>query len=419
MSAFRIVCGSATGLAAAGFLAANTVILSRYGWRVGEDETEKLINAIVAGQVPVVLALMPFILAITWRPGHWRDTRNGRPKWVRGRPSPIAILGLLLWSVFVVFNFMGAIGSIASQKHDYVDRREGIKDDAKRWKEARTDKAKQLAQIKEDRPPDKIQAEIDSMKLHRFWRATDGCRENEVKSRDHQKFCRDFKLQSGAISTATLSTKLRADIEDLDRRLESREAHIGSADPQSDTLASYASMLSGRSVDAAMVRTVQPLVWFLLLELSCMFLLYAALKFFGMQHTDLYDHAEPAPVHQRSLPRPRSVAGMMRASDAAEAVETIPLVSSGTIAVSDPALQRAIYDRFWAECIRPLPGGKETLLNIYATYRAYCSRPSNRSEPYPYNDFARLLPERFRDGSEVNGVLWVLGLVLADPMEAV
>ena len=167
----------------------------------------------------------------------------------------------------------------------------------------------------------------------------------------------------------------------------------------------------------------EPLLWFFVLE-TCSFAFgYGAIRAFGLSHhgvfDDLHAHTDARPPMPARLPPPRAqsqVAAAMAAADRAEAAQAIPITSATTLATNDPGLQRAIFDRFWTRCVRPLPGGKEPLLSLYRAYTAFAD--SQHCNPYPYAEFGRLLPDAYRNGSEVNGVLWVMGLVLAEPMEA-
>lgn len=418
MSGFRIACGAVCGIAATGFLMANTIILGRYGYRVGEDDSERIINAGVAGLVPVVLALMPFIVAITWKPGRWIERGHGRPaKWKRGRPSPIALIGFLLWGVFVFFNFMGAIGSIAYQRNEFSDKREGAIDDSKRQREARERATAELAKLKTDRPAATVRADLDATRLHKFWKTTNECAENEVTNKQQRNFCAEIGKLKGEFAQAERAEKLRDEIAELDRNLSSPNAKIASADPQSETLAAYANVLMrSKSVTAQNVRVFQPLVWFSLLELSCMFLGYTTLKFFRFSHTDLFDdepaHVVPVSRHLPPPPPPKPPREPSEVRALLNALEPATLRTvDGKVGGEDPVMQRAVFDAFWAECVRHNAIGKTMEQEVFLHYRAYSSQRS--TAPYDLQTFQRQMPQI--QTTKIGQITYYIGLVLCDP----
>lgn len=417
MPPFRIFCGGLCLLLALIFLVANTAILGRYGYKSGLDQFEAIIHMLVAGSVPMALALMPFFLAATWRPGYWVEKprlfrRGTRQKWVRGRPNPMVVVGFLLYGVFIAFNFMGAIGSIAHQKSQVVDDREGHKSDATRWKEARKRKVEELDQLvrtrntrfKQNRPSSAIQAEIDGAKVHAFWSQTSGCEAGKATQKQHARYCGSVAGWKQELSLAEQIERLQQDVDDLDRKLASPEARIASADPQGEVIAGYLNFLSK---DAAWkpehVRYAQPLVWFALLELSCMFLFAMALRFFRVSHVELRDESprrEPMPI---SLPAPVLIAE--------------PSAISGTLGTASPELQAAVYQRFWSDCTRRMEGAKESVTSLYAAYRAYCARPDNAVAPFAFPEFVARAGEL--PTSTVAGTTFVVGVVIAEPMGSV
>jgi hypothetical protein len=411
MNAFRYALGGVCGLLSAIFLVANTLILARYGVRSGTDEFESIINAAVAGSVPLALAMMPFFIATTWRAGHhvrvkrwFRD--EWRMKWRRGRPNPIVLVGFVLYFVFVMFNFMGAVGSIALQKTEYVDRREGNIDEAKRMREARARKADELARISVDRPPTAVAADLDGAKIHRFWQATNGC--TDARTRGHSKFCGSVAGWKRELGLAEQAEKLRAELDELDRQLSSEKAHTTSADPQSETLAKYASLMMAREVSPATVRLAVPLVWFTLLECACMFFLWLTLTFFRLGHAQLID--TPASAAAGHIPAPSYSSPQPLLT--AEVIPVAP-VEPGV----DRELQEAAFRRFWAESTRPMRGHRSTALDMHAAYRAFAARAG--AEPYGLADFTARAHGHVDGSIQIGGVTWLMGRVMAEQMGAV
>ena len=421
MPLFRIFCGGLCMLLALIFLVANTALLGRYGFRSGADEFESIFNMVVAGSVPTALAMMPFFLALTWRPGRFVDRIarfSGKPKrkWQRGRPNGMVLIGILLYGVFIAFNFMGAIGSIAHQRSEFVDRREGSKSDAERWREARQRKMAELAQLKasrvarykNERASSTVKADLDGARVHAFWSQTKGCEDGKGLSKGHSRFCGAVFGWRGELGAAELIEKLQAEVDELDRKLETPGARIASTDPQGEVLAAYTNFLTrSDSWTAAHVRVVQPLIWFSLLELSCMFLFAMSLLFFRVSPASMRID-EPAPALLLPVPPPTPP----------EPAQERPMAAIlGALRGEDPELQAAVYARFWADCTRPMPGHKETATAVYAAYRAYCARPENNVVPYAFAEFARRAGEM--PTSTIGSTTWLVGILLSEPMGAV
>lgn len=414
MSWFRIICGLVCLALSLVFLVANTAILGRFGWRSGTDEFESIVNTAVAGSVPLALAMMPFFLMVTWTPGHFAQVR-GKAKWRRGRPNPMVLVGFALYMVFVSFNFMGAIGSIALQKHEYVDKREGSIDDTKRMRESRARKVAELSRIKADRPAAAIAADIDGARIHRFWVATSEC--TDATSKSHSKFCGSVAGWKQELGSASAAERLRQEIDELDRRLGAPSAHIASADPQSETLAKYATLLFQQKITPDIVRTFQPLIWFALLELSCMFMFYMSLKFFRLNHADLRDDAiQVVPVTRQLPPRPATLHATTVITPAPGGPSEPQTGVSGSLSGEDAELQAAVYARFWADCTRRMPAGREQATAVYAAYRNYCAQPHNAVLPYAFGDFERRATGHVERTSTIGGCTFWMGFTLSEQM---
>ena len=386
------------------FLVANTIILARYGLKSGTDDTEQLVNAAVAGSVPIALAMMPFFIMATWTPGAWRELR-GRRRWRRGRPNPVVLVGFLLYAVFITFNFMGAVGALATQKTASVDRREGAMDDARRMREARTRKAEELARLRTDRPTATVEADIQGAQIHRFWSATGACR--EATSKAHSRFCSSVASWKAELGTSREAERLRAEIDDLDRRLSAPAAATTSADPESETIATYASLVMRRPVGPHQVRLVKPLVWFTMLEATSMFFLWLTLTFFRVGAHQLHLDAEPIPIGRRIPAHMPTASALMS--------EPVALPGALQIEGEDADLQAAVLERFWADCTRPQPSSRVPLTELQVVYRAYCER--RRVLPYRTDEFTRRAGDHWGSAIATTGpVTWVMGIVLAEPM---
>jgi hypothetical protein len=418
MRVFRVLLGSIFMLLALIFLVANTAILGRYGWKSGTDEFEATVNMIVAGSVPLALALMPFALMVSWIKGRYVEHR-GKTRWKRGRPSGMVLVGFALYGVFVAFNFMGAIGSIALQKTEFVDRREGTIDEIGRLRETRARKVAELEKLSGAvaRPSAAVQADLAGAKIHRFWSQTSEC--SEARSRGHSRFCGQVAGWKREASNAEQAEHLRGEIDAIDKRLNAPGAKIASADPQSETLAYYVGEMTGRSVSAKQVRMAQPLVWFLLLELACMVMLAIGCKFFRISHDVFADFHEPALPPGRQLPPAGKAHKLQAATLPSDGRWVAPEAIVITGAVEDPELQAAVYSRFWSDCTRRLPASQVAATAAYGAYRAYAGRPENNVIPYPFAEFVRRCGDHVAHQSTIGGTLFFSGVALAEPMGGV
>ena len=110
---FRTVIGIACAMVAVAFLAINSGILARGAAKWGFDAWEKLSYGIVAATVPWVIAIMPFLIVYSWRPGRRF-----------GRPSIATLVGCCIWLAFVTYNLVGAAGSVAAVRDEVLSYRE-------------------------------------------------------------------------------------------------------------------------------------------------------------------------------------------------------------------------------------------------------------------------------------------------------
>jgi len=380
------------------FLTANSVILGMFGHKYGHGDMGKWLFAIVAGSVPWALAPHLHVMKAKQR-------MFGKKRRFAGIMAMVPFIAV--YGVFVLYNVIGGTGATANARTEQADERKHVISDTARLEDQRKVVKASLDAVPKHRPKETLAPIIESTKRHRFWAATNECAADGVRSKPHRDYCAEYLRLQAEMASAVRGDKLLAEMTAIDVKLGSTTRMVSQADPQVAFLASATGWTEQQVMMLLLLAT--PLV----LEIGALYWGRQALELLNVHiHMEEPEVLQPA---RRALPA-HSVARMMAASDAAEAVQTIPMISSGTLATSDPGLQRAIYDRFWTEAVRPLPGGKETLLNVYSAYRAYCSKPHNRSEPYPFDIFGQLLPGAYRNGTEINGVIWMMGVILSEPM---
>src|SRR5690349_20373966 len=94
------------------FIAWNSLILSRGAARWAFSWWEAVAYGSVAATVPWVLAAMPVLIAISWKPGKRF-----------GRPTLATAIGCGVWVMFAGYNLLGAGSAISMVRSDVVSDR--------------------------------------------------------------------------------------------------------------------------------------------------------------------------------------------------------------------------------------------------------------------------------------------------------
>lgn len=414
MSAFRRVCGAMCAVIAIAFLTVNTVMLGRFGYRMGHDEIESWMQAVIAGSIPWVLALLPFILMMTWIPARMIMDRRGRMRRRRGRPSFATLAAAVLYIVFVATNFVGGIGVMAVARQSVHGKAQQADGEGKRLEDSRARLVKQMDAITKYRPQDELASLISRHQQHRFWKDLNGCDKGSdlIRSRSHRDYCVAYDSLVAEQSRAKRGDELTAQIANLDALLSNpQRTELIANDAQASVIAKNFGM------DEDRVRLMMPLMWPVLLELGSMLLAYFALKLFRVSHHSLIDMPEGAqPIHSlRQLEAPGSAYGGRSGSRGQPLdVEPIPL-QAHTVATpsEDPHRQRAVFDEFWGHRVRRSESAQTPESVIYTHYRGMCAE--HLVVPYTIETFQRMSAEHIRNRViEMAGVRRYIGLVPTD-----
>lgn len=391
LGAFRVVCGIICALISVAFLSVNTIMLARFGMRMGADEIEQWSQAVIAGTIPWVLAILPFILMSTWVPNRMTMDRRGRMRRRRARPSFATLGAAALYVVFVAVNFVGGIGVMAVARQQVHGKAQSAGNEEQRLSERRSDLNKQLAAISQYRPVDEVQALISRQQQHPFWRDTNQCAKDgdAIKNRRYRNYCAELDMLAAELGRGRSGDKIRQQIAEVDTSLSNpARQQVMADDAQASVLAYYAGMDENR------VRLMLPLMWPLLLELGSMLMAYFALKLFRISHHTLVDQPVGSspyvpPTHQ--LPPPTR-----RGTDQQGADEPIVLTATAVPAPSeDPVRQRAVFDQFWAQRVRRVEGGQVPEATFYAHYQTMCAQ--FQVTPYDLETFRRLSAGHLQD----------------------
>lgn len=399
LSRFRLVCAVLCSVLAVVFLAINTLMLYRFGYRMGNDEEEKIAYALIAGAVPWALALLPFILMSTWVPARTVLVR-GRLKRKRGRPSFAFFAAVALYILFVAVNFIGGVGVMATAREKVAGAADDARSEKTRLNQQRTRLNTELAGIAQHRPSEEVEALISRQQQHRFWRDTEQCskREGAITGKGQRNFCSEYDLLLAELGRAKQGAKIRKDLDEVDIKLSSPARSLAAAeDAQIPTLA------RNFGVSEEKVRLTLPLMWPTMLELGSLMMVYFALKLFRISHDSLIDM--PADSHivppTRQLPGPSQISRVLQAVDADDGHHTATQGPRSVIP-EDPIRQRAVFDEFWRTRMRRVESGQVAESTVYSHYQVLCAQRS--VNPFDAGTFRRLSAPHVRATVEIGGV---------------
>ena len=392
---FSVFVGLLYAVGALIFLVSNSIILGQFGYKFGHGEVAKWLFAAVAGSVPWMLAPHLHVMAAKRR-------AYGKRRWLSGLFGMIPFL--VIYVIFVGYNVLGGTGATAFARTEVAEERKFVIKDTERIEQQRAALKSQLDAVPQHRPKETVAPLIEAHKKHRFWTATGECKD-ELTSKAQRNYCAEYLQLQAEIASAGRGDELLQKITDLDSKLGDTKRQVSEADPQVAFLTNLTKLSQDQVLMILLLAT--PLI----LEIGALYWGKQALEILNIHiHIDTPQEIIPP---SRRLAAP-SVARTMAIADVAEAVQFRPLESAGVLANDDPAFQRVVYDRFWAECTRPLASSRSNVVDLYSTYRSFCSRPNNRVQPYDLDTFLRFAGDR-RTVSQA-GVTWILGIVIADPL---
>lgn len=381
------------------FLVANSVILGMFGYKFGHGEWGKLLFAVVAGSVPWALAPHLHVMAAKRR-------TFGKRQWFRGILGTIPFI--VIYVLFVAYNVLGGTGATAFARTEAADDRKHMIGETKRLEDQRTALKGQLDAISKHRPADAVEAFLNKTKLHPFWKATDECR-SEITNKSRRNYCAEIDTLIAEKASAIEAKALLAKIADIDVKLGDSKRSVSQSDPQVEFLRSMTGLTDEQVMMILLLAT--PLI----LEAGALYWGKQALELLGV-HIHIETVEAVIPPARRLAPPDRM--RMAMAAAGVEPIQLLPDEQRGKLPEADPSLQRAIYERFWAEMTRPVPNGREGAIAVYRAYQSFCDHPSNRCPPVDFATFARMSGERGIETLELAGVVWWLGFLVTDPMRA-
>jgi hypothetical protein len=408
---FRHVVGWMYALIAIIFLSVNSYVLGSFGYKFAHDQIAKYGFALVAGSVPWAMAPHLHVMAaktrmlrmMTGKPTIWRRVTTLWRSFIGMIPF------IIIYVLFVGYNVLGGTGATAFQRQELNDERKHAADDNTRTEQRRKALQDQLNGIPKHRPKDAIQPLLEATKLHRFWIRTNEC--TDVTAKQSRDFCAEVLGLRAEMANADKADKLLTELKGLDDKLSDSKAPTTAEDPQIAFLADFTG--------------AKPRDVFFVLLLSTPLILEVGALLFGKQALELLNvHLvmEPAetvipPTHHLPPPRSPRPTRLQATSIITPSPDGAPPAAiHGSLAGEDHELQVAVYERFWADCTRRMPGGKEPVTAVYAAYRGYCAAPQNGVMPLPFADFARRAGDHVERTSTIGTTTWLCGFVMSEPM---
>lgn len=386
------------------FLTVNSYVLGAFGWKFAHDPVAKYGFALVAGAVPWALAPHLHVMAAKNRMLRAMN-HGGRWRWLAAlRRSWRSLVGMIpfvvIYVLFVSYNVLGGTGATAFQRQELSDERKHAASSVARTEARRKALQAQLDGIPKHRPRDAVTPLLEATKLHRFWDRTQEC--TDVTAKASRNFCADVLSLKAELANGERADKVLAELKQLDEKLSENHGPTTAEDPQ----VAFLSNMTGMAPEH---------ILFVLL-LATPLILEAGALYWGKQALELLNvHLEMQPHH--SMVQTYALAGQpIPLTPAALPSAATATAIDGHLSGEDAELQAAVYERFWADCCRPMAGGMLAATTAYGAYRSYCGRRENNVIPLSFSEFLKRASARVSNTSTVAGVVHLCGYVLAEPM---
>jgi hypothetical protein len=308
---------------------------------------------------------------------------------------------VIIYILFVGYNVLGGTGATAFQRAEINDERKHAASDVARTEARRKALQAQLDGIPKHRPKAAVEPLIEKTKLHPFWRNTSECTD-QITNKGRRNFCAEIETLKAELASAAKADTLLDELKGLDDKLSQNHGPTTAEDPQG----AFLSDMTGMRPDH---------ILFILL-LATPLILEAGALYWGKQALELLNvHLEMQPHHTQvqayalpGQPIPLTPAALPTAATAT--------AIDGHLSGEDAELQAAVYERFWADCCRPMAGGMLAAVTAHDAYVSYCRKRENFTSPLTFRDFMQRASTRVSNTSTVQGTMYLVGYVLAEPM---
>lgn len=340
------------------FLAINSGILARGAAKWGYDYWEQISYGAVAATVPWVIAIMPFLIVLSLKPGKKRQ-----------RPSTATLVGCAIWLAFVAYNLIGAAGSVAAVRDEVLSYREHAATNQQADRQTRKRLSEEYDAIPRHRPAGTVAPLLAAEKNKPFFEQTQKC--TDIRKGRDQRLCAALTALESELASAKRAGEIQAALTNLDRRIAGSAPASIKVDPQARIIASF----TGWSEDWVSDRL--PIATPIILELGSMTLLYFAFVLMG------YTHASTL-----QLP--------VRASRGQER----PAPPGPSTLTS----QTQLCEWFFRNCTRPHAEGALPESTWYEHYQAVCKESGDT--PLPLASFRRFAEKFIPNISQIDGVTY-------------
>lgn len=354
---FKNIMGYGCAGVAVVFLLINSVILARGASKWGFDWTEKAAYGTVAAAVPWVIAVMPFVIALSMKEG----------KRFR-RPTVASLVGLAIWLAFVGYNILGSSGAVAVVRDEVISTRSHVAGTQGADKAARKRLTEEFDAIPRHRPAGTVAPLLAAEKNKPAFEQTEKCK--DIRRGKDQRFCAQVTALESELASAKRAAEISALIATLDAKLEAAPVASERVDPQARIIASFTGL------DEQWVSERLPMAMPIILELGSMTLAYFAFVLLGLSHHSALE-----------LP--------LRASRGSAPTNAGP---------STLTSQRELCEWFFRNCTRPHLAGALPETTWYEHYQAVCKESGDT--PLPIASFRRFAEQYIPVIKAVDGVTY-------------
>ena len=345
---------SSTGvLISVGFMVAAGVMNWRYGLGLGRSEQDQMLFAGIAAGIDIMKVLLPFFF--------WWSLKNRR--WISFALSGILIPALMSYSIagiagFVDLNRAQTTGSVLGKQETITDLREKL-----------TRKSQQLAAIGLFEPPTVVEEKILAGRQNRYWSTSEQC--NNATTKDSRAFCADYHAleaqKAKGLEAATLEREL-VQLRDAITAL-AGVSEIDRGDPR----AGFVARTTGWEL-------LKVQTWLSLLQVGIIEVMSTFGIFLSLNHGALRKTAARADAYQPRWNRPTGETAARMEVVGSESRSLASASKPLVLAAPESNLQSLIGHvvKFAVECLRPTPGSRVALAELYPHYRAWCEKNGSR-----------------------------------------
>jgi hypothetical protein len=373
------------GTAVAAFIAVSTVMAFRFGWTLGSTAYDQWLYATVGASADAVKAFLPLLITAAWSASQYLR----------------CLAATALFTVVTAFSLTSSFGLAALQRADklsvhaamattYHDRRAEL--DRLIAERAKIN-ARPVAENAETLAQEAI-SQADASARSECAKRGPECRKLEGISRQKRDELASIVTAKAALTAAA----------DLDHRIEAARASLSMVDEheahrEADPQAAALARLTGQSEDG--MRTALHLLIALLIELGSGMGTYIV---FGRRTEDDVVTVSDPPVTPQ-VPVPDRPTSPLEAIDPPAPTKSAKGSANGG---ADDVVPPDVIERFVAEQVRSVEGGRIAGADLFSAYTEWCQRQG--LDPVTSTAFGRQVPW---NKARIGGRVYYMGAALA------